>query len=126
MPSRIIFFFNSANKTQYIQVFFMLGKIIKIFISSILQRRPRIFKESFLLGRMIKIFISSNLQRRPRIFKEFFMLGRLMKIFFFSILQRSSIFKDFFAWYNNKDINFFKSGKKTKDFLKIFSLLLVE
>ena len=46
----------------------MLGRIIKIFISSILQRRPRIFKEFVLLGRIKKIFISSNLKGRPRIF----------------------------------------------------------
>ena len=53
-----------------------------------------------MLGRIIKIFISSNLLRRPRIFKEFFMLGRMIKIFIFSILQRRpSIFKEvFFAW----------------------------
>ena len=52
----------------------MLSKIIKIFISSNLQRRPRIFKEFFMLGRIIKIFISSILQRRPSIFKKIFCL----------------------------------------------------
>ena len=36
-----------------------------------------------MLGRIIEIFISSNLQRRPKIFKEFFMLGRMIEIFFF-------------------------------------------
>ena len=46
--------------------FFMLGRIMKIFISSFLQRRPMIFKESFLLGRIVRIFTSSNLQRRPK------------------------------------------------------------
>ena len=64
-------------------------------------RRPSTFKEFFMLGRIIKIFIFSILQRRPRIFKEFFfMLGRLIKIFIFSNLQRRpSIFRDFsFAW----------------------------
>ena len=56
------------------EFFFMLGRITKIFISSILQIRPRIFEESFLLGRMIKIFISSILQRRVSIYKEIFCL----------------------------------------------------
>ena len=53
-----------------------------------------------MLGRIIKIVISSNLQRRPRIFKKFFvMLGRIIKISISSILQRRpSIFKEFFAW----------------------------
>ena len=52
-----------------------------------------------MLGRMIKIYISSNLQRRQSIFREFFILGRMIKIFIFSSLQRRpSIFKDFFAW----------------------------
>ena len=35
-----------------------------------------------MLGRMIKVFISSILQRRPSIFKEFFLLGG-MKIHLF-------------------------------------------
>ena len=60
MLSRIIkpFFFNSAKKTQYIKgdpikaVFFMLGRIIKIFIFSIPQRRLSIFKKFFLLCRI--------------------------------------------------------------------------
>ena len=60
----------------------MLGRIIKI----------RIFKEVLLLGRIMKIFISANLQRRPWIFKEFFMLGRMMKTCFISILQRRTSF----------------------------------
>ena len=47
-----------------------------------------ISKEFFMLGRIIKMFISSNLQRRPRIIKEFFMLGRKIKILITSILQR--------------------------------------
>ena len=51
----------------------MLGRMIKVFISSILQRRPSIFNEVFLLGGMkIHLHISSNLQRRPSIFKDFF------------------------------------------------------
>ena len=65
----------------------MLSRMIRMFIFSIPQRRPsifkeffligiiikiRTFKEVFLLGRVIKTFISSNLQRRPWIFKEFF------------------------------------------------------
>jgi hypothetical protein len=50
----------------------MLGRLIKIFIFSNLQRRPSIFRDLFLLSRIIKIFVSSNLQRRPRIFKELF------------------------------------------------------
>ena len=59
----------------------MLGRIIKIFISSNLHRRPRIFKEFlFMLGKIIKIFISSILQRRPSIFKEVFLLGRIKDI----------------------------------------------
>ena len=45
----------------------MLGRIIKIFIFSIPQRRPSIFKECFLLGRIMKIFIASILQGRPKI-----------------------------------------------------------
>jgi hypothetical protein len=48
----------------------LLSRIIKPFFS-ILQRRPRIFKEFFMLGRIIKIGI----------FKEIFLLGRIIKIF---------------------------------------------
>ena len=36
------FVFNSEKKTQYIQGFFLLGAIIEIFISSNLQRRPKV------------------------------------------------------------------------------------
>ena len=61
----------------------MLGRMVKVFISSILQRRPSIFKEFFFAWWNENTFISSNLQRRPSIFKEFFMLGRIIKIFFF-------------------------------------------
>ena len=71
----------------------MLGRIIEIFISSNLQRRPRIFREFLMLGRIIEIFISSNLQRKPRTFMNFFMLGRMMKI---------------------RSIYFFNSAKKTQ------------
>ena len=92
---------------RYLMTFFMLGRIMKIFISSFLQRRPMIFKESFLLGRIVRIFISSNLQRRPKIFKEFFMLGRIIKIFISSILQRRpSIFKEIVCLEKHKDIFF--------------------
>ena len=135
----------------------MLGRTIKIFISSILHRRPRIFKEFFYAWQnnrniyffqfckedpvYLKEFFAwqnneniyilkfawqnkkniffLNLQRRPRIFKEFFMLCRRI-FFFFQFCKDPVYLKIFFAWYNNKDNNFFKSGKKTKDFLKIF------
>ena len=70
-----IFIPSLLQKTQDIQ-----GGFFKLFLAhffSIRQRRLRIFKERrvFFLGRIIKIFISSNLQRRPIIFKEFFMLA---------------------------------------------------
>ena len=87
---------------------------------------PVHLRRVFLLGRIIKIFISSNLQRRPRIFKEFFMLGRMIKIYFFSILQRRlRIFNEFFSSlveYNN-NIYLFKSAKKTQCILRSFFLL---
>ena len=60
----------------------MLGRIMKIFIPSNLQRRPKIFKEFFMLNRIIKIFIPTILQRRPSIFTEIFFLGRMIKPFF--------------------------------------------
>ena len=69
--SRIIKpFFQFCREDPVIKgAFFILSRITKIFIFSILQTTPSIFKELFLLGRMKKkIFISSNLQRRPRIF----------------------------------------------------------
>ena len=61
----------------------MLGRMIKVFISSILPRRSSIFNEFFFAWWNVNTFISLNLQRRPSIFKEFFMLGRIIKIFFF-------------------------------------------
>ena len=68
-------------------------------------------------GRIKKIFISSSLQRRPRIFKKVFLLGRL--IFIFSILQKSdSIFKEFFCF--TKIIFFFKSAKLFGSFLIVY------
>ena len=42
-----IYLFNTAKKTHHIQGVFLLGKIIKIFIVSILQRRLMILKEFF-------------------------------------------------------------------------------
>ena len=96
----------------------MLGRKMKIFISSILQRRPRIFKESFLLGRIIKIFISSNLQRRPSIFRDF-LLGRIIEIFIFSIpKRRPSIFKEFFVLLSR--IFFFQFCKEDPVYLRSF------
>ena len=44
-----------------------------------------VYLRSFLLGRIIKIVISSNLQRRPSIFKEFF-AWKKNKDFFYSNL----------------------------------------
>ena len=62
----------------------MLGRIIKIFFFSIPQRK------SFLLGRIIRISISSNLQRRPSIFREFLMLGIMIhnNIHFFQFSKK--------------------------------------
>ena len=42
-----------------------------------------------MLGRMIKVFISSILQRRPSIFNEVFMLGM---IFFFQFCKDDPVF----------------------------------
>jgi hypothetical protein len=84
------------NTKSLYQESFLLGRIIKIFISSNLQRRPRSFKEFFLLDRLIKIFIFSIHQRRPSIFREFFLLGKIIKILISSNLQRRPrIFKEF-------------------------------
>jgi hypothetical protein len=66
----------------------LLGWIIKIFISSNLQRRPSIFKKFFMLGRIIKIFISSILKRRPSISKEFFCLVEWKKNIFLQIVSK--------------------------------------
>ena len=51
-----------------------------MFISSNLKRRPRIIKKFFMLGRIIRIFITSILQRRPSI-----LLGRKKKRYFFTL-----------------------------------------
>ena len=59
----------------------MLGRIKKIFISSILRRRPSIFKEVFLLGR-IKRYLFLQICKEDQgylLFKECFMLGRKIK-----------------------------------------------
>ena len=124
--SRITFFFSILQRrTSILKEFFMLGRILKMFISSILhtmKTQDMFLKEFFFLGRIIKIFIYLNLYRRPRIFKEFlFMLGKMIKIFISSILQRRpSIFKEVFLLGRIKDIYFSKSAKKTyisEDFL---------
>ena len=105
----IIFWFLMKNSIQkifgYIDVkitplqVFLLGRKIKIFISSHLQRRPRIFKEFLLcLIESKKYYFFSILQRRPSIciLRKFFAWYRI--IFIFSILQkRHSIFKEFFC-----------------------------
>ena len=89
----------------------MLGRIIKIFISSILQRKPRIFIESFLLGGIIKkkYFFKSakktqdiqgvifQICKEDPVYLGFFLLGRIIKIFISSnLLRRTRIFKEFF------------------------------
>ena len=53
----------------------MLGRKIEMFIFSILQKRPRIFKEVFLLGRIIKMFTFFNSSKKNFVF----MLGRKIK-----------------------------------------------
>ena len=64
-----------------------------------------------MLGRIIKIFISSILQRRPRIFKDFFFCLveqkdiRLLK----SAKKSQYILEVFYHWYNDKDIYFFST-----------------
>ena len=55
----------------------MLGRKIEIFNFSILKKRPRIFKESFLLGRIIKIFISSNLPSCLGHFLQFIIVSKI-------------------------------------------------
>ena len=61
-----------------------------------------------MLGRIMKIFISSILQRRPRIFKESFLLGRIIKPFFQFCKKDTVYLRSFFAWQKNKD--FFSSN----------------
>ena len=63
----------------------MLNRIIKPFFS-ILQRRPRIFKEFFMLGRIIKIFFFQFRKEDPVYLRSFLMLGIMIKKI--SILQR--------------------------------------
>ena len=63
---------DSALKTLDIKRYsILLSRIIKPFFS-ILQRRPRIYKEFFMLVRIIRIFILSIPKGRPSIFKEVF------------------------------------------------------
>ena len=74
----------------------MLGRIMKIFISSILQRRPRIFKESFLLGRIIKPFF--QFCKKDTVYlRGLFLLGRKIRIFFF--LKSAKLFGPFLIVY---------------------------
>ena len=102
----------------------MLNRIIKPFFS-ILQRRPRIFKEFFMLGRIIKIFFFQFRKEDPVYPRSFFLLGRIKKRFISSILQRRPrIFKEFYYLRSSfilgrkiKILFFFKSAKLFGPFL---------
>ena len=66
-----------------------------------------------MLGRIIKIFVSSNLQGRPSIFRDF-LLGRIIEILVFSILQkRHSILKEF-SCFKSAKLSSLQSQKSTK------------
>ena len=74
-----------------------------------------------MLGRMIKVFSFSNLQRKVRILKEFFMLGRLM-IFFFQFHKEDSVYSRSFLLGRKTKIFFFPS--KSEKYLENFPVFV--
>ena len=75
------YFFKFAKKTQDIQ---MLGRIIKISVSSILQSRPSIIKKIFCLVEQCLFF---QFCKKYTVYLSSFLLGRKIKICFLQIYQ---------------------------------------